>query len=631
MRITSVNIAAADAQDEGLKDIMMTRLGKVVLIAGKNGAGKSRLLRKIKLELGQKPTKSQLETAKQGLDQENRNNQLWQNSLEQILSQPVKERSPTDQDIYIKAIKSSEVSIKNWEDVLTWNKIEIDTPREQKYEAIDFVPKSLGLDDPSISSNRKIVTGIMHLKQPGIRYLQNSLMLIQGVQNEWREATHPNSELAETTIQEIKRDYKNLQDIIKLILNTSIGRDRSGNATIFGLPVGSSLLSDGQKILIQFCAALYCQGSNLRESILFLDEPENHLHPSVIIDVIDRISNSAFDGQIWIATHSIPLLAHFDPSSLWYIEDGKVSHAGKTPEKVLKGLLGGDEQVSKLQDLISLPAQFATSRHAFECLFQPEAVVTGASDPQPKQIRNQLLSIVKEGKLKILEYGVGKARVISNINDLDKTGSQSVVDKLDFVGYDKYKGDKEICEATIASIYGTSEGRYYNDMSSLLSDHDKKSFQVVLMSNVLHEIDPNDWLKLFAEGGEISSLLADDGYLLLVEDHQMQIGEKAYQKGFIVLDTPQLKELFKIPSSDTRFSWRGDLNGRLKAHFIPKERLMSITADTRKEALQSLSRQAREEILKVREADKNYVNGKIHGFWTQQFANTQLSLAQLTT
>jgi hypothetical protein len=149
------------------------------------------------------------------------------------------------------------------------------------------------------------------------------------------------------------------------------------------------------------------------------------------------------------------------------------------------------------------------------------------------------------------------------------------------------------------------------------------------MCNVLHEIDPKEWLDLFQEDGTISSLLKEKGILLLVEDHQIPIGEKAYQKGFLVLDTPQLKDLFKITEKDTDFKFDQRKGGRLKSHRIPKHCLIKIDRDSRASSLKSMSRTAREKILEIREMEQNYQNGKLHGFWTQQFANAQLSIAEL--
>jgi len=137
------------------------------------------------------------------------------------------------------------------------------------------------------------------------------------------------------------------------------------------------------------------------------------------------------------------------------------------------------------------------------------------------------------------------------------------------------------------------------------------------MCNVLHEIDPKEWLKLFQKEGTISSLLKENGILLLVEDHQIPTGEKAYQKGFLVLDTAQLKDLFKITEKDNDFEFDEKKDGRLKSHRIPKHCLIKIDEKSRLDSIRLMSTTAREKILEIREKEQNYQNGKLHGFWTQ--------------
>ena len=396
--------------------------------------------------------------------------------------------------------------------------------------------------------------------------------------------------------------------------------------------MGQSNLSDGQKILLQFCLALYSQEASLKDLILVLDEPENHLHPSVIIETIERILTCVTNGQVWIATHSVPLLAHFDPSKLWFVEGGKISYAGRIPEKVLESLLGDENEIAKLQDFISLPSQFATSRYSYECLLKPGVVMTNSNDPQTIQIRTDLLALSSNGKLRILDYGVGKGRLISNINELDTINQSKLIENIDYIGFDKFSNDKIVCETSLTKAYGTAEKRYYNDLNVLFSHYDKESFDIVIMCNVLHEIDPIEWLKLFQPNGIITNCLKENGVLLLIEDQQIPVGEKAYQKGFLVLDTPQLKELFQIVEQDKDFKFtdrNGD--GRLKAHQIPKKLLERINEVTRLKAIQSMSANSRDKILEIRGLEQNYKNGKLHGFWTQQFANAQLNLAELAT
>src|SRR5258708_7233067 len=60
MRITKINIPKAAGLNDGLEDIKMNKLGQVVLIAGKNGAGKTRILNKIFDTIKSKPVLSHI-------------------------------------------------------------------------------------------------------------------------------------------------------------------------------------------------------------------------------------------------------------------------------------------------------------------------------------------------------------------------------------------------------------------------------------------------------------------------------------------------------------------------------------------------------------------------------------------
>lgn len=639
MRIKRIDIPKTSDNNDGLEHIKMDKLDNIVLIAGKNGSGKTRILNKIFNAFGSKPQKSRL--AQSLIDKKNylSNISSYKQSLSQFETQ-LKTQTETNQreetqrniDNYKRNIADNDNAIKNCENEQKWNLIETDLQAEN-YSFVRFVPKSLALQDCNSFAKSQIISYASTIDNVGIDNLpQGAFAKIQVIQDRWFNATHQNTQVtAEDQVKAIA-DYEKLKNIIEIFLNSKITRTINDEATLFSFPMGQSNLSDGQKILLQFCLAIYSQEESLKDLILVLDEPENHLHPSVIIETIEKIQKCVVNGQIWIATHSIPLLAHFDPSLIWYVENNKIGHAGKIPEKVLHSLLGNEDEVARLQDFISLPSQYATSRYAFESLFEPGAVLTDSNDPQSFQVRADLLKLSTTGKLRILDYGVGKGRLISNIVDLDETNQEKLIEKIEYIAYDKFLNDKEHCENALIKAYGSSDKKYFNDFNNLLSVYDKGSFDVVIMCNVLHEIDPKDWLKLFQNEGIISSLLSGNGMLLLVEDHQIPIGEKAYQKGFLVLDTPQLKELFKVSEKETAFTFtdkKGD--GRLKAHQIPKHCLTQIDEASRLSAIKAMSVTAREKILEIREKDKNYQNGKLHGFWTQQFANAQLNLAEFTT
>ncbi len=637
MKITKINIPSSVVDADGLKDIKMERLGNIIILAGKNGSGKTRIMNKIFNTLASKPKNNDIENAKSQINYQReliKANETaisnWQLQLNSVIEQELIKNLNINIENCKNAITNSVSTISNYKRIIEWNLIETSELKDY-YQAIHFVPKNLVLTDSSSISKDQINGYAESTNKIGVDHLPSgTFSKIQLIQERWFNATHQYNSIKEEEKQKAINDYERLKDIVNVFLNTQIGRAINGDATIFGFPLGKSNLSDGQKVLIQFCMAIYSQEIELKDFILFLDEPENHLHPSQIIEIIERIQKCATNGQIWIATHSIPLLAHFDPTSIWYVENGKVRYAGKIPEKVLQSLLGDEDEVARLQDFLSLPAQLASNRFAFECMFEPCAVETDSNDPQSRQIWRNLLELSNNGKLRILDYGVGKGRLISNIADLDHDNKEKLIEKIEYIAYDKFTEDKEHCKNALDKAFGESNNRYFNEMPELLCMYNKGSFDVIIMCNVLHEIDPKDWLKLFQPEGDISSLLNENGILLLVEDQQIPIGEKAYQKGFLVLDTLQLKELFKISESDTDFickKYNG--NERLKAHQIPKRLLIQINNESRTETLKSLRKMAREKILEIRSRESNYSNGKLHGFWTQQFANAQLNLAEL--
>lgn len=638
MRITKINIPSNLTQN-GLESIKMERLGQVVLLAGKNGSGKTRLLNLITSTMKSKPKKSKIEGDKQGLKNtkkqiEDINNQIdvYQKSI--ITLQDENQKLAHEQQIQHlrNQLLSSNKSVDVYNDRLNWNLIETDIT-DEAHTVIPFIPKILDIKDCNIFNQNQISQHADSIDKVGIDTLSvGTYARIQTTQVKWFNATHPDSNVPEEQKEKAIDDYLRLKELIKLFLNTELDRNINGEPTLFGFPLGQANLSDGQKVLIQLCLAIYCQQKSLDELILILDEPENHLHPSVIIETIERIMNKTTNGQIWIATHSIPLLSYFDPSSIWFMENNRLSYAGAIPEKVLESLLGNENRIAKLQDFISLPGIFALNRHAFESLFHPVSLITDKDDPQTLQIRDEIKKhLSNQDKIRILDYGAGKGRLLASVIDNNPEPISKLSIWFDYVAYDTSDTDSNDCKAVIDKAFSNSEKRYFNDMSELLTHFDKESFDIVIMCNVLHEIAPSNWLNLFSTDGEIPNLLNTNGILLLVEDQEMRIGEKAYQSGFILLNTPELKELFSIKEKDSNFGFSdAKEDGRLKAHRIPKEYLTRISSESRTNCIKLLHKNSKEKILSVREDDVNYKNGKKHGFWIQQYANTGLVLDELT-
>lgn len=635
MKITSVNIPADE--NIGLSTIEMKRLGNLVILAGKNGSGKSRILRKIfdekfKTILTKDSVANYRRSKKDHEDVVKIENATLDGLKASLqfnnnfgLAQDIK-----DKEHYVQSLSGT---IKEIDDLLESDVIMVDE-FVSKPSYLKFTPTSTDLRDSSNITPESLRASIEELKKhnfsslshttlPTIQYIQNFYLNLKNSEDE---------EVKEDTIKDALSELNRLKTSIKKLLGFDLGRDSDGIITFNRKKYADIILSEGQRILLQYCVALHFTGQSIKDSILVIDEPENHLHPSVIIEIIDAIIAAVPSGQVWIATHSIPLLANYDPSSIFYVEDGKVEYAGSIPQKVLESLLGGAEGIAKLEDFVSLPAKLATHRYACECLYEPNVVMTSAGDKQSNQIKRCLTSLAQGKAITLLDIGCGKGRTIANLSELEGDKRSELISKLDYVGFDLSTENAAICKGIIEEIYGSSETRYFNTNHQLARIYSSGAFDVVLLCNVLHEIDPSEWISFFSETGTIGKYLKEDGYILFIEDNQIPTGEKAYKKGFLVLDTEGFKALFDIKVGDQDFLVdHYDNSGRLNAHMISKKYLNRVNTKTKVEALKHIRHRAAEEILSLRDKDGTYSNGKMHGFWTQQLANAQLNLREYLT
>lgn len=606
---------ANEVADLGLQEIRMPRLGRFVALAGKNGAGKSRVLNKLELYVQAR----QMHLA--------HINNYRQNLLQfrsAILQNPGHQQIPE----WTANAATHENQIEQ-----ALNRVIAGTENAH-FKAIRFVPKQLNLQDPRSHGNRELVSGFGQAKTPGLNgYEQHCLYYVQQLQHRWWNAGH---QLFSGTDEErgiALNDYKSFQTMLNEMLNCPLNRNLDGDATLFGRPIPDAGLSDGQKIILQLCVALHAQRSQLDSTVFLLDEPENHLHPSSVIDLLKSLYQIAGNSQIWIATHSIPLLAYVasvEPMSLWYVEEGLVTNAGRHPEIVLSGLLGDEERIGQLNAFTGLPAQLAAINYATESLFPPKVVADGDGDPQVTQIQGIVASLSNGAPLSVLDYGAGKGRLLEGFAANAIAGGIQASQLLDYFAFDPYPDNRAACERLIGEHFPVELPRYFNTREEFFGSKVDGSIDVVVMCNVFHEISPREWPNLLSPNSLIIRALKDSGYLLIVEDLRIPIGEKAHDHGFLVLDTSHLRTLFAICGNDLHsghFSHEDNRkDGRLKAHLIAKPLLSRITSESRRMAIDQLKETAKEQIKNIRNLQPSYANGQLNGFWTQQFANSSLYL-----
>ena len=642
MKIQKINFEEEITSKLDLQPILMDRLGNVVLLAGKNGSGKSRTLQLIKQQINIFPDNKEIKRLEDGIKNHNESILKFDLDIKRIDSKLTNEILSKEQTNPINETKSNILSnidiakrnVKSWSEKLQNKNNFLIFPEKKDGLLVDFVPQSLNLVDSFTISPQQRDGHAKLIYNIGMNNVSlGAISAIEKIQRNFVDASVPDdSNISEEERKDILFQYEKLKSYIKLFLNTDLKRTKDGYPEIFGKRIGEANLSNGQIILLQFCMALYGQEVNLENVVIFMDEPENHLHPAALIEVLDKIIPHIKNGQLWIATHSINVLAHFDPSCIWYIEKGKISYAGDIPETVLAGLLGTEEEIEKLSHFLSLPAQMGSNKFAYESLFYPEVLITGLKDPQVAQIHDIIKKRAEsKEKLKVLDFGIGKGRLLSTIYENERLRNSDITEWLDFYGYDKFDDNKDICIKVFEDIYGSSDNRYFNDTTQLLSTHDENTFDIIVMCNVFHEIEPNEWLNLFNSIKSPFKLLKEEGYLLIVEDQFLAIGEKAHAKGFLVFDQLEFKKLFKITSEDGYVSTDYRKDGRLKSHHIPKKCITRIDAKSKIESLQVLIQNSKDAIKELRKTtEPTFKNGKRHGFWSQQLANASLALEELS-
>lgn len=604
-----------EVSDLGLKEINMSRLGRFVALAGKNGAGKSRILNKLEFYAGAYANgKSQLSMWQEGL--KNNNTALTNN--------PTSPHSTGWKD-----------AIESYQNQIVWATERILTEGGIEFKAIRFVPKELNLQDPRSHASRELVSRYSQAKSIGLNgYEQHCLFYIQQLQARWWNASHQLFSGSTEEKAEALQEYEGFQTLIQRMLGTRVERNLDGEPTLFGKPIPDTGLSDGQKVILQLCVALHAQHSQLENIVFLLDEPENHLHPSAAIDLLKSLYETTSSSQIWVATHSISLLAYIasiEPTSLWYVNEGSVRNAGRHPEIVLDSLLGDDERIGQLNSFTSLPAQLAAINYATESLSPPKVIAGGENDPQISQIHQVICTLAEGRPLSILDFGAGKGRLLEGLAANSAEAGQDLLEIIDYYAFDPYPDDRDACLRVIGSHFTDYSNRYFSSREEFFSHKNDGCIDIIVMCNVLHEIPPKDWLDIFSDQSIVGRALNANGYLLLVEDQRIPVGELAHENGFIVLDTSHLRMLFSVDEQDNLNKLflcndaRGD--GRLKAHLISKKLLLRLTSESRKRSINMLNATAKSEIKKLRTNGRTrYADGLLHAFWTQQFANTSLYL-----
>ncbi len=447
MRILDILLSEDQLQRVGIDPkgilcpIYMPRMGKFVVLAGANGAGKSRLLKMIDSILVLFESLGESDSVQTAIEKYSKYVVSEQEAIKRIES--LSTSAPLKEDV-LDILASHRANEKNFQGTLdnyknnlaTWNLLTL----AKKYKAgkpVFFVPENAELHDvegftlAQIQSNAEscALASNGSTQKTASSYL---LYILRRARNSQFAALNGKSTPDDVVAIESGNE---LMKLVSAMLgeNSQLTIDRDDHIQLFGRGDFYTTLSHGQRVLLKLAIQLHAQKVVLSDALIILDEPENHLHPAALSQVIDVLLNEVTTGQVWIATHSVPLISRLvakDPMSLWYMADGKISHAGRRPEMVLEGLIGNETEVSMLREFTDLPAKLASNRFAAECLLSPTTVGPKTGDKQQLQMVDALKRIADGKPLRVLDFGAGQGRLLASLREED------LLDRVDYFAFD---------------------------------------------------------------------------------------------------------------------------------------------------------------------------------------------------
>lgn len=388
---------------------------------------------------------------------------------------------------------------------------------------------------------------------------------------------------------------------------------------LFGLNIEKAALSPGQQYLLRMAVACF-QNEDESGLIFFMDEPELHLHPKALIQMIEKLRKKFPDSQFWISTHSLSLISYYtimkDNVTTLYLENKKVDLFRSNSSGLLDGLIGDEENQFAVQQLFGLTDEYACNRFTFECFDKPKTI----AGKDGKDIEVDMIKLELSPNDVVVDYGAGKGRFLEELFLGGGIGEGDCKCGIQYYAYDPDGKDSALCKE-VMNKYGSTEHNYFNDVEQL-KDRIRGTARYVLLVNVLHEIPPNMWGSIF---GNIKELLKEDGKLLIVERDELMVGEAPYKHGFLMITSNGCRELFK----ENNFEEIRHPEKKYIVKYIIKKEGLDVDKSRVKACIQAIQKDSLDNIKKaknIREEEriKKFKVGMKLVFWLHQYANSSL-------
>lgn len=660
MRIKKINLLLKDVKDVGLKPFNTDRFGSVIALVGKNGSGKTRFLN---LLVGNIRKSSLAEVGNNNFDELPIGIKRYIQQQEYLLS-------------YVKLLNlkkeienihfERKINPANQELVKMLNDVQNKLNKEKEVFRIDnSIRSKINRFNSEITKSFNQIVKV--ISPDNLRNLKSAL---DGDANRFRDAINRNQNISELDmlyenslayieslpklLQEAKAssdlkkvpyinnghflNFKTLKELIETFLEKEFSWDVEITGTkiegeenlmsykafwtLDGKKMNYDIFSEGEKALFTYALLFYFQSQNKNTSIKFnewiiiIDEPELNLHPKAQVRLIDRLSELTKDkGQLIIATHSIPILASLDYSSIYLVRRDKIIHPqSKVPFEALNDLMGMDEYYYKMLEFLKSPSLWAMTNYMTQCFKSADVFeFADETDPQVRLFKNHVL---KKKGLNILDYGCGKGRLLSSIKE-----DENIWNRIKLYDTFDINPDNE----SILRSKGS------DNFFSSLSDIPKNKYHLIVLINVLHEISIELWSNVL---NTLNKCLSKTGQLVFIEDTKMPVGELPSKEGFFLLGKDEFKTLY----GEKNILFANKDKDRMLCAIASKSKIKDVIITDKiiiktLEKLKSNSFEALKElrnIPKEEQESKHISLGRTFGLKSNLYINSQLAINKLT-
>lgn len=566
MKISAMELT--QSSKNGLSKFPMLSLGTVIVLTGRNGSGKTRLLKLIEqtvcdLQAGRMNSPLQLKIEENG------------------------------EEVFLTPDNADCIEVVNY----------------SHFDAQLQSPKDF---TPYVIHKAKDILQVCDYEETAL----NSLLLLEdlahGYSEEFRDGT----------------EFEHFSNHFAQVLGLQIEKDPdTGELKLFGQTIQEAGLSPGQQYLLRIAIACYRNRDNAK-MIFLMDEPELHLHPKALIEFMNQMRKKFTAAQFIISTHSLELISYFsvterNAATILHLEHGKVGILRSNSEALVKGLIGSDENLFAIQQLMAMPDEYACNKFAAEAFDDPLTLPATGNDPQV----GMLFPLFQEGDT-VVDYGAGKGRFLEELalEDLALGDQQThIAEKIQYYAFDPDDKDAAQCRQ-VMERYGSTEQNYSNNITEFLQTLSGKT-DYVLLVNVLHEIETKYWREIFHN---IRELLKDGGKLIIVEREELTIGERAHENGFLVITKEGADALFG------EGNFRRDTHPQ-KAYIVKytvEKQGLQVTEEQVAQCVAGIMRHAQDQIAQLKHPDPprddlgKYQAGIKLAFQLHQYANASLILSE---